>query len=216
MTHKQFDTSYKMILFATFIMLLGFYLVSHIESLIPIPNLGYFSLVLFGSIAYWLVFGSMGYQKLFQRPIHFRKNFFKYFLLANLFALFLGGLITYLTHLHKANPADNNPLWFFFLIMPFALIGEEIFSIYFYNLFKLKLSPLVANLFVCILFGLIHYWTYFNGSVILTIIQVIAVQGSARFWFNQSYEKSGSLLTSFAIHYVYDFIGFMLVLFIHR
>ena len=117
--------------------------------------------------------------------------------------------------MHKGNPAANNPIWFFFLIMPFALLGEELFSIYFYDLFKLKVSPLVANVLVSIIFGLIHYWTYFNGSVLLTIIQVIALQGSARFWFNRSYEQSNSILTSFAVHYLFDLAGFMLTFLLH-
>jgi membrane protease YdiL (CAAX protease family) len=99
--------------------------------------------------------------------------------------------------------------------MHFALIGEELFSIYFYDLFKLKASPLVANILVSIIFGLIHYWTYFNGSILLTILQVIALQGSARFWFNRSYEQSNSILTSFAVHYLFDLAGFMLSFLLH-
>lgn len=202
------------VLSATLLLLLGLYLVSNATQLIPIPYLGYFTLLLFGSIAYMMVFGSQAYKKLFQKPVNFRKNFITYFLLTLLFSLVLGTIVALITHTQKGNAAVNNPLWFFFLIMPFALIGEELFSIYFYDLFKLKISPLAANLLVSIIFGLIHYTTYFNGSILLTILQIILVQGSARFWFNQSYEHSRSILTSFTIHYFFDLVTFMFTLFV--
>lgn len=208
------QASYSRILLATLLLVLGFYLVSHVNFFIPIPYLGYFSLLIFGTLAYSLVFGFNGYKALFQKPKHFWKNFIKYFFLTVLFAFILGVAIVLITHKQKGNAAANNPLWFFFLIMPFALIGEELFSIYFYDLFKLKFSPLLANILVSIIFGLIHYSTYFNGSVLITILQILALQGTARFWFNKSYEKSNSILTSFAIHYFYDLATFMFTLFV--
>ena len=48
-----------------------------------------------------------------------------------------------------------------FQIVPFALMGEELFSII-SDLFKLK------SFTFSWLFGLIHYWTYFNGAILLT------------------------------------------------
>lgn len=207
--------NYSKIIVATLLVGLVFYLVSNVNHFISIPYIGYFSLLIFGTIAYCLVFGFKAYEKLYQKPVQFWKNFIKYFLIAQLFSFVLGILIVAITHTHKGNPAADNPIWFFFLIMPFALIGEELFSIYFYDLFKLKASPLVANILVSIIFGLIHYWTYFNGAILLTILQVIALQGSARFWFNRSYEQSNSILTSFAVHYLFDLAGFMLSFLLH-
>lgn len=202
------------VLAATLFLLIGLYFVSNINQFISVPYLGYFTLASFGTIAYIMVFGSQAYKKLYQKPVKFRKNFVTYFLLTLLFSLVLGTLISIITHTQKGNAAANNPLWFFFLIMPFALIGEELFSIYFYDLFKLKISPLAANILVSIIFGLIHYTTYFNGSIVLTVVQIILIQGSARFWFNKSYEQSQSILTSFAIHYVFDLATFMFTLFV--
>lgn len=202
------------VLAATLLLLLGLYLVSNAKPLIPIPYVGYFALFFFGTIAYTMVFGAQAYKKLFQKPVNFRKNFIKYFLLTILFSFVLGIVLTLITHTQKGNEAVNNSLWFFFLIMPFALIGEELFSIYFYELFKLKAAPLAANILVSIIFGLIHYTTYFNGSVLLTVVQIILIQGSARFWLNKSYEQSQSILTSFAIHYFFDLATFMFTLFI--
>lgn len=201
---------------ATGLVVLGFYLIDQLNQWFAIPNLGYFSLLFFGTIAYLLVFGSQGYRQLFQKPVAFWKNFFKYLILTVLTSTVLSLAIVSITHLHKGNAVANSPLYFFFLIMPFALLGEELFSIYFYELFKRSVTPLVANLLVCVIFGLLHYWTYFNGSILLTIIQVILLQGSARFWFNQSYQNSQSILTSFAIHYCFDLINFLLPMIIHH
>lgn len=205
---------FQRIILATVLLVFGVYLVSNVNRWIPIPYLGYFSLVITGTIAYTLVFGFKAYKQLFQKPINFWKNFFNYFLLTMLFSFVLGVIIALITHTQRGNDAVNNPLWFFFLIMPFALIGEELFSLYFYDLFKQKVSPFAANSLTSVIFGLIHYTTYFNGSILLTIVQVILLQGSARFWFNRSYEQSRSILTSFAIHYFFDLVSFMFTLFV--
>lgn len=48
--------NYSKIIVATLLVGLGFYLVSNVNRFISIPYIGYFSLLIFGTIAYSLVF----------------------------------------------------------------------------------------------------------------------------------------------------------------
>ena len=57
--------NYSKIIVATLLVGLGFYLVSNVNHFISIPYIGYFSLLIFGTIAYCLVFGFKAYEKSF-------------------------------------------------------------------------------------------------------------------------------------------------------
>lgn len=111
---------------ATGLVVLGFYLIDQLNQWFAIPNLGYFSLLFFGTIAYLLVFGPKGYRQLFQKPVAFWKNFFKYLILTVLTSTVLSLAIVSITHLHKGNAVANSPLYFFLSDCAFCVIGRRI------------------------------------------------------------------------------------------
>ncbi|WP_086348896.1 CPBP family intramembrane glutamic endopeptidase [Candidatus Enterococcus clewellii] len=179
-----------------------------------IPNLGFFSLAIAGSLAFIIGLDKTSFVRLFQKPTHFWKNFGKYLALAVAYGVVAGGAVQLLIHGTKANPQSDNP-WIF-LILPIALIGEELFSIYILELADKYTSTTVASLISCVIFGLIHTATYYHDSLLITVIQVLILQGGARWFFNQSYLKSErSIWTSYAVHVALDCLMFAIPLLFH-
>lgn len=187
---------------------------------LDIGYLKYTFLAITGFAAYWTVFGSEGVKNLFQKP----QRFIRYGIVAVIYAqlygfasaMGVGVLSQLLNETTKANAAAENPWWFFITIMPIALIGEEIFSITILDsLKKIGVKPLLASVVSAVVFGMIHYFTYLGSSSLLTIIQILAVQGGLRLIFNHSYQKSrsndvlqGSITTSWTLHFLYDLLSF--------
>ncbi len=101
---------------------------------------------------------------------------------------------------------------FLYLFYQLLYLGEELFSITIFDTLrkKMRINTKVASLLTAIIFGLIHFETYLGSSALFTIVQVILVQGGIRLWFNQAYLKTKSLNTSWAVHYAFDLIAFVL------
>ncbi|MEN2259745.1 CPBP family glutamic-type intramembrane protease (plasmid) [Paraclostridium benzoelyticum] len=59
-----------------------------------------------------------------------------------------------------------------------------------------------------ICFGLLHYSTYFNGSLVNTLIHILLIQGLVRIFFNFAALKSNSIIVPWIIHVVFDFTTF--------
>lgn len=182
-----------------------------------IPNInyiGYTFLAVSGFLAYLLVFGLDASKNLFRRPKNFKRYGVVFIGYMFLYTYSSSLVVTLVSRVMKItltpNAASDSPWWWFFLIMPIALLGEEIFSITIFDIFRKKLhfNPLLASLISAIIFGLIHYTTYLGSNALFTIIQVILLQGGGRIILNRSYQKSGSIKTSWFVHYFYDLISF--------
>lgn len=176
----------------------------------------YSFLAIAGLLSYIIVFGISNMKNLFRKPIHFFRTFVFVLIGSQLYgflsAFLMGALSKILDIQTKANSAQENPWWFFIIIMPIALLGEEIFSITILDILRKKfnINALVASLITAIIFGLIHFGTYLGSSAWFTIVQIILVQGGARVWFNHAYLKTKSINTSWGVHYIYDLIAFVI------
>lgn len=190
------------------LVLFSFIFLTQLSQYIPIPYLGFFSLLTFGLIAFLIAFGTSFTKDLFTKPKKFSSTV-AIFLPICLLVGFITALVLKLIFPElKGNPESGNPLWFYFAIMPFALMGEEIFSIFWLEVAKLKYSSLIATLFSAIIFGLIHFSTYYDGNVLTTLLHVLLLQSISRIFFNMAYERSESIWSSFLIHYLMDLILF--------
>ena len=173
-------------------------------------------LVISGLVSYLLVFGFVCVRQLFSTPKRFIKTFLLILVGSQIYgmvaSMIMGILAQLLDIQTKANSAQDNPWWFFVFILPIALLGEELFSITIFDTLRKKMgiNTKVASLLTAIIFGLIHFETYLGSSALFTIVQVILVQGGIRLWFNQAYLKTKSLNTSWAVHYAFDLIAFVL------
>lgn len=210
---KMTNTKKHMHIIIAFVLLaLGNY---GIETL-DVGNIAYSFMAITGFSAYFIVFGKEGIKSLFSRPTRFKKYGLLFLLYAQIYGLASGLIITTLSQVMDvkltANAAQNNPWWFFVLILPIALIGEEIFSITILDILRKKLgfSNILASIITAIIFGLIHYTTYVGSNPLFTVFQILFLQGGARLLLNHVYIKSKSIKTSWFVHYFYDLISFMI------
>ena len=164
-------------------------------------------LVISGLVSYLLVFGFVGVRQLFSTPKRLIKTFLLILVGSQIYGMLASMIMGILAQLldiqTKANSAQDNPWWFFVFILPIALLGDTLRK-------KMRINTKVASLLTAIIFGLIHFETYLGSSALFTIVQVILVQGGIRLWFNQAYLKTKSLNTSWAVHYAFDLIAFVL------
>ncbi|WP_314067924.1 type II CAAX prenyl endopeptidase Rce1 family protein [uncultured Vagococcus sp.] len=196
---------------------LGFFLATtYINPLIS--ALAPFSMMIMSAIAFVVVYGPKHFLDLFSKPNDPKgniKNFFKYFILTAVLGMSLGILLNLLFHNSlAANPEAGN-LGVIILKLPFMLLGEELLSFFFLlviaNLVYKKTgnrpkAELVGIILSSIIFGLMHYTTYYNGNIMVTLLHVILVQGSARVAFNISGLRANSIWLPLLIHIVYDLI----------
>lgn len=187
---------------AIILLIIGCYSISYL----PIKVLKFSSLAVTGFIAYYVLFGKEGIKNLFSKPTKPIK-YVLLFLIANLIYSVVSGIILTLLGLHlKENPLGNDVNIFFYL--PIALIGEELFSITIFDLLRTKISLLPANLISGLIFGLIHFSTYYNGTIVQTLAHILLIQGFARIIFNSAYVKSKSIYVPWIVHVLFDAISF--------
>lgn len=190
---------------------IGFWAMNPLSEILP--NLGFFSLAITGALAFVIGLGKESLKRLFATPVNFWKNFGKYLGLSVIYGIVAGVTVQLVIHGTKGNPESENP-WIF-LILPIALLGEELFSLYILETANKYTSTTAASLISCVVFGLIHTATYYHDSILITVIQVLILQGGARWFFNQSYLKSErSIWTSYAVHVGLDCITFSVPLLI--
>lgn len=103
----------------------------------------------------------------------------------------------------------------FWITVIFQLFGEELYKILIFLvvlslMYKLtkkrKLSIVVGTCVSLLLFGLIHYTTYYN------IIHVLVLQGIASYFCMYNYLKTKNILTSYLEHLLLDAIPFILAM----
>ncbi len=108
----------------------------------------------------------------------------------------------------SANPASGH-LASLFLKIPFMLMGEELLGIGILETAKNKgVSLFYSTLLSALIFGLMHVFVYWDGSVFSTLLHVLLLQGVARLIFNYIYLITGkSVWGSWATHVLVDIIA---------
>ncbi|MGX7419857.1 CPBP family glutamic-type intramembrane protease [Carnobacterium gallinarum] len=195
----------------------GFYLATNYSSTLT-SVFAPFSLMIAGILAFLLVFGPSGIKVLFSRPNDPKgnnRNFVTYFFLALIMGFASGAIMKFLFGFNlTANPATER----FLAIapkIPFMLLGEELISFYilivcaqfiYQKTANQKKAELVGIVISSIVFGLLHYTTYDNGTIFETLAHILLIQGSARVAFNLSGLRANSIILPLLIHIVYDLL----------
>lgn len=112
----------------------------------------------------------------------------------------------------RGNAVNDKPGLALLIILPIMIMGEELFSMYFLSVFSSKFKLWIASCLSAVVFGLIHFTTYYNGDIFKTLIHILLIQGSARLIFNRAAIKSNSIWTSWIIHLLFDFSSILVVL----
>lgn len=160
----------------------------------------------FTSILAWVVVFGPASKEIFTFP---RK--FWVIPCAALFYLIFGGVISALTKSigfdWTSNPATGNLMLLIFKL-PFMLMGEELLGIGVLEVAHNKgFSLTISNLISALVFGLMHVFVYWDGSIISTVIHVLLLQGAARLIFNYVYIITGrSIWGSWCTHVLVDLV----------
>lgn len=199
------------------ILSLGFYITTNYIN--PIFSLfAPYSLMIAGLIAFAVAFGPSSVKGLFQRPadpkgnVH---NFFTYIVLTAVLGMSAAILLQYIFKFHLTSNPISGDISSIVAQIPFMLLGEELISFYILltiaNLVYKKTqnqeqAELVGMIFSCVIFGLLHFSTYYSGNLMTTLAHILLIQGSARIAFNLSGLKSNSLIMPLVIHIAYDLV----------
>ncbi|MBU5365494.1 CPBP family intramembrane metalloprotease [Enterococcus devriesei] len=111
----------------------------------------------------------------------------------------------------NVNPAAGH-LESIILKIPFMLMGEEFLGIGILETARNKgISLTVSTLLSALIFGLMHFFVYWDGSLASTLLHVLLLQGAARLIFNYVYLKTNrSILGSWLSHILVDFVSLSL------
>ena len=109
------------------------------------------------------------------------------------------------------NPAVGH-LGSLFVILPFMLMGEELLGIGILEAARSKgLSIATSSILSAIIFSLMHVPTYWDHSLVSTLLHVFLLQGVARLIFNYVYFKTGrSIWGSWITHLIVDYAALSL------
>lgn len=218
---NQIITKYKIKLFPVILSSILLLIIFKIDTIVP-ANTGIYLLKILSVPALSLIsllisFGKEGLANIFSKPIKPFKNIALWYVVSILFS-FASALMLKLVlnfNLHD-NPGSKN-LAQTLISLPFVLLFEEIISIFillvianfiFKKTKNLLLSQTIGVVLSCICFGLLHYSTYYNGDILITLIHIIFVQGLTRIFFNLSAIKSNSIIVPWIIHVLFDFTTF--------
>ncbi|MBS5932835.1 MAG: CPBP family intramembrane metalloprotease [Clostridiales bacterium] len=64
----------------------------------------------------------------------------------------------------------------------------------------------MATVCSAIVFALLHVPTYWDGSLLITTLHVLALQGVSRLIFNTAGVKSNSIILPWVIHVLFDIL----------
>ena len=119
------------------------------------------------------------------------------------------GLISRLLGFEWASNPASGKLGSIIFMIPFMLMGEELLGIGILEGAKSKgFSFLTSSLLSALIFGLMHTFSYWDGSIVSTIAHVLLLQGVARLIFNYVYLKTGrSIWGSWVTHVLVDLIA---------
>lgn len=226
---KQTLNPLKVLIGAVFVFLAFYYLTNDLSALGNFKNfipeiiskgigrtIVVFLLTIVGLI---IAFDVKGFSKLFndtKKPV---STFFIGYVLSFVVATAAALILTKVLHLVLASNPGHRDVIQTLSKLPLQLFFEEGISLFILivcaNLiFKasksLKSSFLIANIISAIIFGLLHYWTYQEATVLNTLLHVIAIQGTARLVFNWAAIRSNGITIPYLIHLVYDLTTFTL------
>lgn len=110
-----------------------------------------------------------------------------------------------------SNPLSGHLLRIIFKL-PFMLMGEELLGIGILEAARNKgASWLTSNLLSALIFGLMHVFVYWDGSLFSTLLHVLIMQSVGRLIFNYIYLKTGtSIWGSWITHVLVDLIALSL------
>lgn len=128
-----------------------------------------------------------------------------------LLGIIVGLLSTKLGFSWRVNPVAGHLLQVIFKI-PLMLMGEELLGIGILEVARNQgASKLNSNLLSALIFGLMHVFVYWDGSIISTLLHVLLLQGVARLIFNYIYIVTGrSVWGSWLTHVLVDVIALTL------
>lgn len=95
------------------------------------------------------------------------------------------------------------------LKIPFMLMGEELLGIGILETARNKGLSLTSSTFLsALIFGMMHIFVYWDGSLVSTLLHVLLLQGVARLIFNYVYLKTNrSIWGSWISHLLVDFVS---------
>ncbi|RKD75984.1 hypothetical protein ATL39_0194 [Sinobaca qinghaiensis] len=170
-------------------------------------------------VALLIAFGRQGIKDIFSKPIKPYKNFFVWYIIMIIMSLISGILLSLFVNTPlRGNPGTEH-LAQTFISLPFVLLFEEIISFFFLlavaniiykrtkNLFWAQAAGVAVS---AVIFGLLHYTTYYNGNMVDTLAHIIFIQGMARVFLNLAGLKSNSLMIPWIIHVVFDLNTFLI------
>ncbi|MGM0168932.1 hypothetical protein IGI39_004687 [Enterococcus sp. AZ135] len=193
------------------VMLIGFYLMTNVNL-----HIGLFqqdTLFIACLIGLPLIFSKQGLKKLFSAP---KKGTWKWIPIIFAVNMVLSALIDLFLKsigIHTApNSVTNTMTPLLLILIPFALLAEEMISISIFEIVNQKANIIISSLVTAIAFGLFHFSTYTNGNVVETLAHVLLIQGVSRLLFNYVYIKCGrSLIASWICHMLVDYLIFITV-----
>ncbi|WP_225419637.1 CPBP family glutamic-type intramembrane protease [Lapidilactobacillus wuchangensis] len=108
------------------------------------------------------------------------------------------------------SPAAAQPLFPMLAQLPFMLMGEELLGIGVLEGARARgWSWLPSTLLSGLIFGMLHFLDYWDGSVASTMLHVLMLQGVARLILNRIYLHSGqSIWSSWLAHVLIDLLAF--------
>lgn len=110
------------------------------------------------------------------------------------------------------NPTSSQPMGPVLLQLPFMLMGEELLGIGVLEGARAQgWSWLPSTLLSGVIFGMMHFLDYWDGSVFSTVLHVLLLQGVARLILNRIYLHGGqSIWSSWIAHVLIDLVAFTL------
>lgn len=166
----------------------------------------WFALFLAGMVAWAITFGKETRQvftaprKLWLIPT----GVIVYFIIS-----ILVGIVIRFTPFEWAASPFSGQLGQIIWMLPFMLMGEELVGIGVLEVARSKgLSIVSSSLLSALIFGLMHVSTYWDGSIVSTLLHVLLLQSVARLIFNYVYLKTGrSIWASWMTHLLVDLIA---------
>lgn len=191
-----------------------------LPTIVTQPGFGKSSVVFIMTIISLIIgLGFKGIAQLLGRPQKPVKNFIIWFVISFVIAFISGLLLTKVLKIPlAANPGHKN-VWKTIQILPLQLFFEEGISFFILIvcanlLFKVtknwKVATIIGSIISAIVFGLLHYSTYYYVSPFDTIMHILLVQGVARIGFNEGGLRSNSMWIPYLIHVTYDFVTFII------
>ncbi|WP_261805992.1 CPBP family glutamic-type intramembrane protease [Lapidilactobacillus luobeiensis] len=176
--------------------------------------ISFFSTFVSGLLGYWLIFGTAEFEGLFKKPQRGWLKWSLLMLLINaLWSLGAGAILQLLGLTLHANPVVDT-FGVMLPFIPFMLMGEELLSLALLNGARKFIPTLAASIFSAVIFGLIHFNTYWNGDLSTTLLHILLIQGVARIFLNIAYLKADSIWGSWSTHLAFDLftLGFAALL----